>query len=85
MLRDPASPGRITNHHRRLRFDHGEMTQAALAQAVGVARQTVVALEAGRQGPSLELAFRIAALFGVGVEAVFGYAPEAADDGAPGA
>jgi putative transcriptional regulator len=61
----------IDNCIRRLRFEHGEMTQEALAQSCGVTRQTIIALEAGRYGPSLELAFRIARTFGVGVEEVF--------------
>lgn len=61
----------ITNQIRRLRFEHGEMTQQALAEACGVTRQTIIALEAGRYAPSLELAFRIAHAFGVGVEDVF--------------
>ncbi len=61
----------LRNSIRRLRFEHGEMTQDALAQAVGVSRQTVIALEAGRYAPSLELAFRIARVFRVGVEDVF--------------
>lgn len=61
----------ITNEIRRLRFAHGEMTQQALAEACQVTRQTIIALEAGRYAPSLELAFRIARAFGVGVEEVF--------------
>jgi putative transcriptional regulator len=61
----------IRNEIRRLRFDHGEMTQQALADVCGVTRQTVIALEAGKYAPSLELAFRIARAFGVGVEQVF--------------
>ena len=61
----------IVNHIRRLRFEHGEMTQEALAKAVGVTRQTIIALEAGKYAPSLELAFRIARAFGTGVEDVF--------------
>ncbi|MGD9584927.1 MAG: helix-turn-helix transcriptional regulator [Lysobacterales bacterium] len=61
----------MVNQIRRLRFDHGEMTQEALAKSVGVTRQTIIALEAGRYAPSLELAFRIARTFDVGVEAVF--------------
>jgi len=61
----------IANQIRRLRFEHGEMTQEALAQACGVTRQTIIALEAGRYAPSLELAFRIARAFGVGVGDVF--------------
>ena len=61
----------LSNHIRRLRFEHGEMTQEALAREVGVTRQTIIALEAGKYAPSLELAFRIARAFGVGVEEVF--------------
>ncbi|MCE5269656.1 helix-turn-helix transcriptional regulator, partial [bacterium] len=63
--------GKLTNKVRRLRFDHGEMTQAELAARVGVTRQTIVALEADRYTPSLTLALRIARLFGVNVEEVF--------------
>lgn len=61
----------IANEIRRLRFEHGEMTQQALADACGVTRQTVIALEAGRYAPSLELAFRIARTFGLRVDDVF--------------
>lgn len=61
----------IANEIRRLRFEHGEMTQQALADACGVTRQTVIALEAGKYAPSLELAFRIARTFGVRVDDVF--------------
>jgi putative transcriptional regulator len=61
----------IDNQIRRLRFEHAEMTQEALANACGVTRQTIIALEAGRYTPSLELAFKIARAFGVGVEDVF--------------
>lgn len=61
----------IGNHIRRLRFEQGELTQEGLAQACGVTRQTIIALEAGKYAPSLELAFRIAHAFGVGVEEVF--------------
>lgn len=61
----------ITNQIRRLRFEYGEMTQADLAERIGVTRQTVVAIEAGKYGPSLEAAFRIAQVFGIGVEDVF--------------
>jgi putative transcriptional regulator len=57
----------IGNHLRRLRFEHGEMTQDALARAAGVTRQTVISLEAGRYTPSLELAMRLAQVFGRGV------------------
>lgn len=61
----------IANQIRRLRFEHGEMTQEALARATGVTRQTIIALEAGKYAPSLELAFRLAHAFSVGVEDVF--------------
>lgn len=61
----------IANQIRRLRFEHSEITQEALANACGVTRQTIIALEAGRYAPSLELAFKIARNFGVGVEDVF--------------
>ena len=63
----------IANQIRRLRFERGEMTQQGLADACGVTRQTIIALEAGRYAPSLELAFRIARAFGVGVEDVFAW------------
>lgn len=61
----------LANDIRRLRFENGEMTQQQLADACKVTRQTIIALEAGRYAPSLELAFRIARTFGVGVEDVF--------------
>jgi putative transcriptional regulator len=70
-----AGGPRVANTIRRLRFDHGEMTQAALAEAVGVTRQTIIALEGGRYAPSLELAFRIAGAFGRPLEDVFQYRP----------
>jgi putative transcriptional regulator len=63
----------LTNNLRRLRFDHGEMTQQALADRVGVTRQTIIALESGKYAPSLMLALRIARVFDVNVEAVFVY------------
>jgi putative transcriptional regulator len=59
-----------------MRFDHDEMTQQALAERVGVTRQTIIALEAGRYVPSLLLAFRLARAFGVDIEDVFGYEDE---------
>ena len=61
----------IRNQIRRLRFDHGEMTQDQLAKMSGVTRHTIMALEAGKYFPSLLLAFRIARAFGAGVEQVF--------------
>jgi len=63
----------ITNCVREHRERHGNMSQAMLAEAIGVSRQTVVAIEKGHYSPSLETAFRIARLFGVGVENVFGW------------
>jgi putative transcriptional regulator len=63
----------LSNSIRRLRFEHGEMTQQALAERIGVTRQTVNAIEAGKYSPSLEVAFRIAAVFGVPLEQVFQY------------
>lgn len=64
-----ASP--IGNHLRRLRFEHGEMTQDALAKSAGITRQTIIALESGRYAPSLELAMRLARVFERGVDDVF--------------
>jgi putative transcriptional regulator len=64
---------RITNRIRQLRLEAGQMTQQALAEQVGVTRQTVIAIENDRYSPSLEIAFRIAKAFGVGLEDVFGY------------
>ena len=65
--------GTIRNEIRRLRFAHGEMTQQALAERIGVTRQTVNAIEQGKYSPSLEAAFRIAAVFGQPLESVFHY------------
>ena len=62
---------RVTNHVRKLRFLHGEMTQAELGQRIGVTRQTIAAIEAGKYAPSLEAAFRIAEGFGQDLEDVF--------------
>jgi putative transcriptional regulator len=61
----------IANQIRRLRFDHGEMTQSDLAEKIGMTRQTVAAIEAGKYSPSLEAAFRIAHVFGVRLDDVF--------------
>lgn len=63
----------ITNAIRALRFTHGEMTQAELAQRIGVTRQTIIAIEQGRYSPSLEMAFQIARVFKVPLEEVFQY------------
>ena len=65
--------GRIQNNIRRLRFDRAEMTQQELAEKVGVTRQTVIAIEGDKYSPSLEVAFRIARVFGVPLEEVFQY------------
>ena len=64
---------RIRNTIRRLRFDHEEMTQQELADRIGVTRQTVNAIELRKYSPSLEVAFRIAAVFGVPLDQVFQY------------
>ena len=64
---------RINNQIRRLRFDHGEMTQEELANRAGCTRQTIIALEQGKYVPSFELAFKIAKAFGVSLEEVFQY------------
>jgi len=63
----------ISNHVRILRFHHNEMTQQQLAAKAGVTRQTIVAIEKGNYSPSLELAFRIARVFGKSSEEVFQY------------
>jgi len=63
----------ITNNIRTLRFFAGEMTQLQLAAKVGASRQTIIAIEAGKYSPSLDLAFRIALAFGVTIGEVFGY------------
>lgn len=63
----------ITNRIRQLRFFHQEMTQQELADRAGITRQTVIALEQGKYYPSLELAFRIALIFGVTIDEVFAY------------
>jgi putative transcriptional regulator len=65
------SASTVTNSIRRLRFDADEMTQAELAERTGVTRQTIIAVEAARYSPSLELAFRIADAFGKPLEEVF--------------
>jgi putative transcriptional regulator len=63
----------ITNNIRKLRFFAGEMTQQQLAEKAGISRQTIIAVEAGKYSPTLELAFRIADAFGVPIGEVFGY------------
>ena len=64
---------RVRNNIRKLRFYHNEMTQEQLAEKVGVTRQTIIAIEAAKYAPSLELAFRIALAFDVPLQDVFSY------------
>ncbi len=71
-----AKATRVTNDIRALRFAAGEMTQAQLADRVGLTRQTIIAIEQGRYSPSLEVAFKIAHAFGVPLDRVFGYPEE---------
>ena len=66
-------PTKITNRIRELRFAAGEMTQAELAEAIGVTRQTVIAIEKGKYSPSLEVAFKMARQLGVPLDEVFQY------------
>jgi putative transcriptional regulator len=63
----------VRNYIRKLRFLNGEMTQEQLAEKVGVTRQTIIAIEGGKYAPSLELAFKIALVFGVPIGEVFSY------------
>ena len=69
-------PTKVANSIRVLRFAAGEMTQAELADRVGVTRQTIIAIEQGRYSPTLEMAFKIAHVFGVGLDEVFQYPEE---------
>ena len=69
-------PTRVTNRIRALRFAAGEMTQAELADRIGVTRQTIIAIEQGRYSPSLEAAFRIAEALGAPLDEVFHYPTE---------
>jgi len=73
---DRSHRGRITNSIRALRFAHGEMTQAQLAERIGVTRQTIIAIEQGRYSPSLEMAFQISRVFKVPLDEVFQYPEE---------
>jgi putative transcriptional regulator len=72
----------ISNTIRKLRFERNEMTQQDLAELVGVTRQTINAIEAGKYSPSLEVAFRIAVALGVRLEEVFAYEAKASTTGA---
>ncbi len=65
----------IANTIRTLRFNAGEMTQSQLAERVGVTRQTIISIEKGKYAPSLEVAFRIAAVFDAPIGEVFQYDP----------
>jgi len=68
-----GKPTKVTNTIRALRFANDEMTQAELADRIGVTRQTIIAIEQGRYSPSLEMAFQIAGVFRVPLDEVFGY------------
>ena len=63
----------VTNNIRKLRFERNELTQQDLAESVGVTRQTINAIELGKYSPSLEVAFRIAAVLDVPLDQVFQY------------
>jgi Predicted transcriptional regulators len=71
-----VKPTHVTNSIRALRFANGEMTQADLADRVGVTRQTVIAIEQGKYSPSLEMAFQIAQVFHIRLDEVFQYPDE---------
>jgi putative transcriptional regulator len=66
----------LANQIRKLRFEHGEMTQKQLAELTGCTRQTINAIEAAKYAPSLELAFKIARVFKLKVEDVFSFADD---------
>ena len=66
----------LANVIRRCRFECGEMTQKELAKLIGVSRQTIMAIESNKYPPSLEVAFRIARVFGTSIEDVFFYEPD---------
>ena len=68
-----VKPTLVTNSIRSLRFSNGEMTQAELADRVGVTRQTIIAIEQGKYSPTLEMAFQIARAFNVRLDEVFQY------------
>jgi putative transcriptional regulator len=75
-----VKPTLVTNRIRALRFTHGEMTQAELAEQIGVTRQTVIAIEQEKYSPSLEMAFQIARVFGVPLDDVFQYPGDSVHD-----
>lgn len=68
-----VKPTTVTNNIRALRAAGGDITQASLAERIGVTRQTIIAIEQGRYSPSLEVAFQIANVFGVPLDDVFQY------------
>jgi putative transcriptional regulator len=72
-----VKPTKVANSVRALRFAADEMTQAELADRIGVTRQTVIAIEQARYSPSIEMAFKIARVFGVGLDDVFQYPGDA--------
>jgi putative transcriptional regulator len=76
-----VKPTQVTNSIRALRFANGEMTQADLAERIGVTRQTIIAIEQGRYSPSLEMAFRIAHVFKMPLDGVFHYPDLPHEDG----
>ncbi|PZU30005.1 MAG: transcriptional regulator [Microbacterium sp.] len=78
-----VKPTRVSNRIRALRAASGEMTQADLADRIGVTRQTVNAIEQGKYSPSLEVAFQIAQVFGMGLDDVFQYGPNPHDQETP--
>jgi putative transcriptional regulator len=75
-----VKPTRVTNSIRALRFANGEMTQAELAERIGVTRQTIIAIEQGRYSPSLEVAFQIARVFKAPLDDVFHYPGTSEED-----
>lgn len=70
----------VKNNIRKLRFNHEEMTQAELAERVGVTRQTMIAIENEKYSPSLELAFRIARVFDQPLESIFTFDEDRGSD-----
>lgn len=66
----------ITNHIKRVRLARTDLSQAALAERVGATRQTIIAVEAQKYAPSLELAFRIAHVLEERIDALFVFAPD---------
>ena len=73
-----VKPTRVTNSIRAMRAVHGDLTQAELAERIGVTRQTVIAIEQGKYSPTLEMAFQIARVFGISIDDVFHY-PDTAE------